>query len=66
MGGQSRRTVCELRKGHSMGALVAADRDFWTDVLTAGGFTPVPRWTRRPVPGVAEHGEPVPDEVARA
>ncbi|MEV7127401.1 amino acid adenylation domain-containing protein [Streptomyces sp. NPDC093260] len=49
-----------------MGALVAADRDFWTDVLTAGGFTAVPRWTRRPVPGVAEHGEPVPDEVARA
>ncbi|MFI2642295.1 amino acid adenylation domain-containing protein [Streptomyces sp. NPDC018610] len=49
-----------------MGALVAADRDFWTEVLTAGGFTAVPRWTRRPVPGVAEHGRPVPHETARA
>ncbi|NEA48036.1 amino acid adenylation domain-containing protein [Streptomyces sp. SID10815] len=49
-----------------MGALVAADRDFWTEVLTAGGFTAVPRWTRRPEPGVAEHREPVPAEVAGA
>ncbi|MEU6403459.1 amino acid adenylation domain-containing protein [Streptomyces sp. NPDC046985] len=49
-----------------MGAHVAADRDFWAEVLTAGGFTPVPRWTRRPVPGVAGHEEPVPDGVMTA
>ncbi|MFB7593737.1 amino acid adenylation domain-containing protein [Streptomyces sp. NPDC056160] len=49
-----------------MGALVAADRDYWTDVLTAGGLTPVPRWAPRPVPGVAGHEETVPDQVAGA
>ncbi|WP_026253049.1 non-ribosomal peptide synthetase [Streptomyces sp. PsTaAH-124] len=49
-----------------MGALVAADRDFWTEVLTAGGFTAVPRWAPRPRPGTAGHEEPVPDRVARA
>ncbi|GAB7064578.1 amino acid adenylation domain-containing protein [Streptomyces mexicanus] len=49
-----------------MGTLVAADRDFWAEVLTAGGFGAVPRWARDPVPGVAEHEEPVPAEVAEA
>jgi non-ribosomal peptide synthetase component F len=49
-----------------MGTLTAADRDFWAEVLTAGGATAVPRWARDPVPGVAEHEEPVPEEVAGA
>ncbi|MER6981308.1 hypothetical protein ABT317_31130, partial [Streptomyces carpinensis] len=50
-----------------MGTLVPADRDFWTDALTAGGFTAVPRWVgQRPVPGVARHEEQVPADVAKA
>ncbi|MGV9989260.1 non-ribosomal peptide synthetase [Streptomyces sp. NPDC003374] len=49
-----------------MGALVAADRDFWADVLTAGGFTAVPRWAPDPAPGAAEHEEEVPADVAQA
>ncbi|MEU0601561.1 amino acid adenylation domain-containing protein [Streptomyces sp. NPDC006393] len=50
-----------------MGTLVAADRDFWADVLTAGGFTAVPRWVGgRPVPGVARHEEPVPADVVES
>lgn len=35
-------------------------REFWHGVLAAGsGFTPVPRWTRVPVAGVAEYEAPV-------
>ncbi|GHE56593.1 amino acid adenylation protein [Streptomyces spiralis] len=50
-----------------MGTLVAADRDFWADVLTAGGFTAVPRWVGgQPVPGVARHEEPVPADVVES
>ncbi|MEU6476898.1 amino acid adenylation domain-containing protein [Streptomyces sp. NPDC047017] len=49
-----------------MGALVAADREFWTEVLTAGGATAVPRWAARPVPGVAGHEEAVPAALAEA
>ncbi|MFF0549756.1 amino acid adenylation domain-containing protein [Streptomyces sp. NPDC004311] len=31
-------------------------RQFWHEALTAGnGFTPLPRWTRTPVDGTAEH-----------
>ncbi|MGW1028154.1 non-ribosomal peptide synthetase [Streptomyces sp. NPDC002577] len=38
-----------------------AGRDFWHGVLTAsGGFTPLPRWTRKPVAGLAEHHAPIP------
>ena len=29
--------------------------EFWRDALLAGGFAPIPRWTRDPVPGVAAH-----------
>jgi amino acid adenylation domain-containing protein len=49
-----------------MGALVAADREFWSEVLTAGGFTAVPRWAREPVAGVAEYEQTVPADTARA
>ncbi len=34
-------------------AFVDSDREFWHGVLTGGGFTPIPRWTLDPVPGVA-------------
>lgn len=44
-----------------------SDRDFWHGVLTAsGGFTPLPRWTRNPVAGLAEHHAPIPAGHARA
>ncbi|MEU3346815.1 amino acid adenylation domain-containing protein [Streptomyces sp. NPDC006700] len=49
-----------------MGALVAADREFWSEVLTAGGFTAVPRWAGEPVTGEAEHEQIVPAGTARA
>src|SRR5918992_3669480 len=31
-----------------------------------GGFTPIPRWTRDPVAGVAEHEATIPDDLASA
>ncbi|MET8218036.1 non-ribosomal peptide synthetase [Streptomyces hirsutus] len=49
-----------------MGARVEADREFWSRVLTAGGFTAVPRWVREPAPGAAEHEASVPEVVADA
>ncbi|MER5486234.1 amino acid adenylation domain-containing protein [Streptomyces sp. NPDC002812] len=45
----------------------STSREFWHDVLAAGsGFTPLPRWTRVPVAGVAEYEVPVPDVQATA
>ena len=29
--------------------------EFWRNALLTGGFTPIPRWTLDPVPGVAAH-----------
>ncbi|MFE0512555.1 amino acid adenylation domain-containing protein [Streptomyces sp. NPDC058964] len=49
-----------------MGALVEADREYWSRVLTAGGFTAVPRWAGQPVPGVAEYEATVPGDLAEA
>ncbi|GHB50990.1 amino acid adenylation protein [Streptomyces viridiviolaceus] len=49
-----------------MGARVEADREFWSRVLTAGGFTTVPRWVREPAPGTAGHEASVPEAVADA
>ncbi|MEU6578566.1 amino acid adenylation domain-containing protein [Streptomyces sp. NPDC046805] len=55
-----------------MGAPVETDREFWGRMLTAGGFTAVPRWVREPVakaaglPRVAEYEAAVPDDVAEA
>ncbi|MGW0818283.1 non-ribosomal peptide synthetase [Streptomyces viridiviolaceus] len=38
-----------------------ADRNFWHGVLTtSGAFTPLPRWTLKPVAGLAEHVAPIP------
>src|SRR5438270_672525 len=38
-------------------------REFWRGVLLAGGSTTIPRWTRTPVTGVAEHDSTIPDDV---
>ncbi|MFF8918554.1 amino acid adenylation domain-containing protein [Streptomyces sp. NPDC015032] len=49
-----------------MGMQVQADREFWRDVLGAGGSTEIPRWTLNPVKGVGEHEAPIPDDVVAA
>ncbi|MGW2088525.1 non-ribosomal peptide synthetase [Streptomyces sp. NPDC001880] len=49
-----------------MGMQVQADRDFWRDVLVAGGFTEIPRWTLNPVKGLGEHEATIPDDVVAA
>jgi len=43
-----------------------ADGEFWRGVLTAGGFTALPRWTLDPVAGVGAHEVRIPDELAAA
>src|SRR2546430_4327117 len=47
-------------------AFVDSDREFWHGVLTGGGFTPIPRWTLDPVPGVAVCETPVPRDLLPA
>ena len=47
-------------------AFVDSDREFWHGVLTGGGFTPIPRWTLDPVPGVAVCEVPVPRDLLPA
>lgn len=39
-------------------------RQYWHDVLVAGGATPVPRWTRAPAPGSAVVEAAVPGPLA--
>ncbi|WP_373324574.1 non-ribosomal peptide synthetase [Reticulibacter mediterranei] len=39
------------------------DREFWSHVLLAGGFTTIPRWTLTPVRGVAEHEAMIPGDL---
>lgn len=41
-------------------------REFWRDVLLAGGFSALPRWALDPAPGVAEHEGTIPDELVAA
>ncbi|KAA6212551.1 non-ribosomal peptide synthetase [Streptomyces albofaciens JCM 4342] len=43
-----------------------ADREFWRGVLGGGGFTAIPRWTRDPVPGLAEHTATLPGDLLEA
>ncbi|MEU7059253.1 amino acid adenylation domain-containing protein [Streptomyces sp. NPDC046197] len=52
--------------GTQLGAQVRTDREFWSGVLAAGGFTALPRWVREPATGVAEHQVVVPVDVAQA
>ena len=42
------------------------DREFWRGTLLAGAFTALPRWTHKPVAGVGEHREAIPDQLAEA
>jgi amino acid adenylation domain-containing protein len=44
----------------------AADREYWTRVLAAGGTTLVPRWVTDPAPGIGVHVAPVPADVQAA
>ena len=37
-------------------------RQFWRAVLADGGLTAIPRWTLEPVPGIAGHEVPVPED----
>ncbi|MGW0631824.1 non-ribosomal peptide synthetase [Streptomyces sp. NPDC002758] len=39
------------------------DREYWRGVLTAGGFTPAPRWTLHPVTGMGQYESQVPDDT---
>jgi amino acid adenylation domain-containing protein len=48
------------------GTVTERGREFWRGVLLAGGFTPLPRWTLDPVPGVGEHDVTIPDELVAA
>jgi amino acid adenylation domain-containing protein len=43
-----------------------ANREFWRGVLTVSAFTPIPRWTLDPAPGVARHETPVPGSLLPA
>ena len=47
-------------------AFVDSDREFWHGVLTGGGFTPIPRWTLDPVPGMAACEALVPGDLLPA
>lgn len=55
-----------MERDGQMGMQVKADREFWRDVLVAGGPTEIPRWTLNPVKGVGEHEAPIPDGVVAA
>ncbi|WP_024303050.1 amino acid adenylation domain-containing protein [Pseudogulbenkiania sp. MAI-1] len=52
-----------LQKG---GSTTRRGREFWRDVLLAGGFTALPRWTLHPEPSVGEHEATIPDELMAA
>ncbi len=41
-------------------------REFWRDMLAAGGRTAVPRWTGTPAPGVAQYEEAIADDLVAA
>ncbi|HYA52752.1 MAG TPA: amino acid adenylation domain-containing protein, partial [Streptosporangiaceae bacterium] len=43
-----------------------AGREYWRGVLLAGGFTPIPRWTLDPVPGIAGYETAVPRDLVAA
>src|SRR5215213_5080833 len=49
-----------------MNAQAEADRKFWRNALLAGGFSAIPRWTRDPAAGTAEHEAKMPDDLLAA
>src|SRR5690348_7517278 len=65
-GGETPRGRCDMTTVSLAEAFVDSDREYWHDVLTGGGFTPIPRWTLDPVPGVAVCEAPVPGDLLPA
>ena len=51
-----------------MDVLTEADRDreYWGGVLSVGGFTEIPRWTRTPIAGLAAHDAAIPEDLVAA
>jgi amino acid adenylation domain-containing protein len=47
----------------SLSDTTEAARQYWRDVLEAGGFTAIPRWTRGTAPGVASHEAILPGDL---
>ena len=43
-----------------------ADRQYWRDVLLAGGFTAIPRWTLDPAGGIGWHQATLPGDLERS
>ena len=66
LGGAGRHRGNGELEADSMGRLATAGREFWRNVLTAGGFTAIPRWTLDPAPGVGEHEATIPDDLVAA
>jgi amino acid adenylation domain-containing protein len=64
-GRDDERTGCDWRE-REMEMPAETGREFWRRVLVAGGFTPIPRWTLEPVPGVREHEATIPDDLVAA
>ena len=54
------------RTFHERDIAIARGRQFWRDVLLDCSFGALPRWTRAPRPGVAEHETVVPDALVAA
>ena len=48
---------------HDRDMTTATHHEFWRDVLLAGGFTAVPRWTLATAPGVGEHETTISNEL---
>src|SRR3989454_11325962 len=70
VGEETRRGRCEMGNIslRDPDTVTAAERgrEFWREVLLAGGFTAVPRWTLDPVPGIAEREAKICNEVVAA
>ncbi len=46
--------------GRAASASARSGREFWREVLLAGGSTAIPRWAPAPAPGAAWHQAPIP------
>jgi amino acid adenylation domain-containing protein len=53
-------------EGKFMDVLTKAGREFWRDMLAAGGFNPMPRWSRDPIAGVAMHDALIREDLVAA
>ena len=55
-------TTISMRDAGTSGA----GREYWRGVLLASGFTPIPRWTLDPAPGIAGYETAVPGDLVTA